>query len=725
MLEPIANAAELCLNLKKDLNEISPLSYDARKKHLESTSKPLLRSSFQFLSHEKNALPDSQVSQLSEYLVAYLGFDHFISVDALMSLFRLKSLNDDFDTLLEEKIDDLIETQNSKSDIYKVFKIISQLFTLDPVLSSAIFTKKASFINLLTNEVTLLTNNLGALNSESVKNLNIILLLFSHACVEETSRSMIATMHINILLKCLSLTDDAVSQSKCYAATTTVKLWRLIKPEVLDNNTALLSLNNLSDIIISCLHLGLESSVEGLSLLCTNIQVKKKVRNEKVLETLFTLMKSKDHTVYGIISVLALVTLPNRILKIQQNSVMSLKDSNSISNIDIMNNKNLNASKLEDDIESIRYVNQNIIRRNFFTTQVVSIFKSLESSKGLVGQCLKLMHNIAFPDIDLTGKEDNFLKDKQNYAAYISEIREIIKLLTAYLIGTSQNIKYRHDKFITYDTEKPEIPEQDLELRSIAIKSLCSPEISARVSEVYGTDNEEDALSPVPFILEILVQHDIDTGCSLETKQTPFSSIKKQIFSTFDVYYAFVALAASASLSYERVKQSIFTLGFDCIINALNSGDEKLQFASVQLLNEICDIPLCIAKFFNWNNDTDDHYQNFSMLCHLLQSNNYDSQCLVLQIFYSVSKFDIVTEKLCESELFCSNLNKIFQNQDSDDALIYYALLVFGQLIPLKGKCAGNDYLELFDESKNIIQKHTQSQNEQIRKSASLIVKYM
>lgn len=724
MSEPIT-AAELCLNLKKDLHEISLLSYDARKKHLESTSKSLLRSSFQLLSHEKNNLPDSQVSQLSEYLIAYLGFDHFISVEALMSLYRLKSLNDDFDTLLEEKIDDLIETQNSKSDVYKVFKIISQLFAFDPVLSSAIFTKKAPFINLLTNEVTLLTNNLGTLNPESIKNLNIILLLLSNACMEETSRSMIATMHINILLKCLSITDDAVSQSRCYAATTTVKLWRLINPEVLENNAALLSLNNLSDIIIDCLHQGLESSVEGLSLLCTNIQIKKKVRNEKVMETLFRLMKSKDHTVYGIISILALVTLPIRVLKVQQSSVMSLKDSNSISNIDAMTNKKVNATKLEDDIVSIQYANQNIIKRNFFSIQVVPIFKSLESSKGLVGQCLKLMHNVAFPDIDLTGKENNFLKDKANYATYISEIREIIKLLTAFLIGTSQNIKYKHDKFITYDTEKTEMPEHDLELRSIAIKSLCSPEISARVNEVYGTDNEEFALSPVPFILEILVQHDIDTGCSLETKQTPFSSIKKQIFSTFDVYYAFVALAAIASLSFEKVKQSIFTLGFDCIINALNSGDEKLQFASLQLLNEISDIPLCIANLFNWATETDEHYQNFSILCHLLQSNNYDSQCLVLQIFYSVSRFEIVTEKLCESELFCSNLNKIFQNQDSDDALIYYALLLFGQLIPLRGKCAGYDYLKLFDESKNIFQKHTQSRNEQIRESASLIVKHM
>lgn len=725
MSESIANTADLCLNLKKDLGEIASLSFEDRRNHLEFVSKPLLRSSFQVLSHVKNDLTDSQISQLSEYLISYLGFDHFTSVEALMSLFRMRSMNDDFSSILEEKVDILIETQNSKADIYKIFKVLSQLSTFDPVLSSAIFTKKTSFVNLLTNEVTLLSNSLNTLNSDLIQNLNVILLLFSNACVEETSRSMVASMYINILLKCLSFTEESVAQSKCYAATITVKLWRLIKPATLDNNATLLSLNNLSEIILKSLHLGLESSVEGLSLLCTNIQIRNKVRHKSVLDTLFTLIKSKEHTLYGIMSILALLTLPNRVLKIQQRSVLNLKDSNSIGSVDIFTSKKLNDNKLEDDLASINLVIEEIIRRKLFSSRVVSIFKSLESSKGLVGQCLKLMYNVVFPDIDVTGQEDASLKDGHYHNNYISEIKAIIKLLTAYLIGTSQNIKYNHEKFITYENGKPEFPEQDLEFRSIAIKSLCSPNISGHIEEIYGKDNEEFALSPVPFILEILVQHDIDTGYSLDTKQTPFSSIKKQIFSTFDVYYAFVALAAIASLSYERVKQSIFTLGFDSIINALNSGDEKLQFSSLQLLNEICDIPLCIAKFFNWNGKADEHYQNFTILCYLLQSNNYDSQCLALQVFYTVSRFEIVAAKLCESELFCSNLNRIFQNQDTDDALIYYALLVLSQLLPLKGKCNNDDCLQCFDESKSIIQRHTESSNEQIRESANLVINYL
>lgn len=724
--EPLPTVPELCKNFKDDLSQVSELSFEDRKRHLEFVSKPLLRLAFQSLTQQKKELPESQVSILTEYLIQYLSYDRFISVDALMSLFRLKSLNDNLESILEEKIDNLVEVQNSKADICRIFKIVSQLFSFDAVLSSAIFTKKTSFITLLTNEITLLTNEINSINIELIKQLNVILVLFSNACVDEFSRSIIATMYTTILLKCLTLADSQAAQTRCYAATIAVKSWRMFKPETLDNNSKVLSLDNLSDILIESLYQGLETSVEGLSLLCTNVQIKNKVRDIKVLDTLFALMKSKEHTVYGILSILSLITLPNRLIKLQQRSVLSLKDSNSISNINIYTNEKISSNQINDDVNNIQLVNKEIIKRKLFTNHIISIFKSLESSKGLVGQCLRLMYNITFPDIDLSaGTNSPSASDKEYHNTYLTQIKEIIKLTTAYLIGTSQNLKYNHESFISFVDGNSNIPEDDLELRSIAIKLLCSPEISGNIEEIYGNDNEELALSPVPFILEILVQHDIDTGCSLGSKQTPFSSLKNQIFSAFDVYYAFVSLAATCSLSYPQVKQSVFTLGFDSIINALNSSDEKLQFSSLQCLNEICDIPLCIAKIFNWKDTNDDHYQNFSILCHLLQSNNYDSQCLVLQIFYSVSNYDLVVEKLCSSELFCSNLNKIFQNQDSDDALIYYALLVLTHLFSMKDKNVDSDYLQVFDESRDIILKHIQSDNDQIKESAIAVAQYM
>lgn len=711
MSEKIPGIAELCLSLKSDLAQIVSLSYNDRKNHLEHISKQLLKSTYKVLSQEKISVTSTQSSQLGGYFLEYLSFNNSISVDSLMCLFRLKSLNSNLNSLLENEIDNLIDISNSKSDIFKIIKILEQLFMFDSNLASAIFTRKTSFINALTNEITLLSNDINKLNSETTKNLNTILVLFSNACVEETSRSMIASMYINLILKCLLM--PKISQSKCYASTIAIKSWRMIKPETLSHNAELLSLDNLSKIIIDSLHENFKTSVEGLSLLCTNIQIKNKVRNEKVLTTLLALINHKEHT-YGIILILTLITLPNRTLAYQQRSISSLKDSNSISNIDIFTN--IPNKKEKDDLTKIQYVIHELIKKNLITEKLVPIFKSIESSKGLIGQSIKLMYNIVFPDIDVSNSS-NTLSD-----LYILQIKQIIKLLTAYLIGNSQSIKYNQKNFISYTDDKQELSDQDLEIRSIAIKSLCSPEISSNIEKIYSNNDEEFALSPIPFILEIIVQHDIDTGISVETKHTPFSSIKKQIFSNFDVYYAFVSLAAITSLSYSKSKQYIFTLGFDSIINSLTSSDDKIQFSSLQLLNELSDMPLCIAKFFNWEKTTDNYYQNFTVLCHLLQSNNYDSQCLVVQIFYNVSRYEIVIEKLCQSELFCSNLDKIFQNQDSEDALIYYALLLLSQIIPFKNS---SDNMKIFEHSKNIIAAHTKSKNEQIKTVSNLIIKYL
>lgn len=704
--------------LKSDLALLKSIALDERSSHIENKSKPLLRSIFGSLGHEDKSLASANASKLCEYLIEYLNINYDIAVESTMCLYRLKNLTDKFNEMLEDKIDNLLQLESSKYDRYKIIKIVSHLFTFDSTLCSEIFVKKAAFLNMLTNECTLLTNSFDSLTQESIKNWNYILVLFSNACVDEPSRSMIASMYINILLNTLSLpSDNKYGQSKCYASTITIKLWRMIKPEIIEDNISILSLSNLLQITLSSIEKGFETSVEALSLLSTNIQVKQQLRNKKTLDLLLKLIKNKDHTKFGIISVLSFITKPKRLLIIEQRSSVSIKDSNSIENLDIHTNEKIDAKKMDDYMKGITFVCNELFQREFITNNLVSIFKSLKSSKGLIGECLRLMLNLVFQDI-----ETNYTTDKELYLVEIKETVQIIKLITAYLIGTSQNIKYSHEHFVEFVNPALEIPEQDLEYRSIAIKALTSPFISENVEKIYS--GEEMALSSIPFILEILIQYDIDTGVALKTKLTPFTSLKKQVFTKFDVYYGYVSLSAICSLEFEQVKKSVFTLGFDSISNTIREPDERLQHGALQLLNEICDFPMCIAKFFNWENTSDDYYKNFELLCYLIHANNYDSQCLILQIFYSVSRFGIVAEKMVQNELFCKKLNDVFQSEDSDDALIFYALLVLTNILPLKTAISPN-YLSRLDSSKSIILKHVTSPNDQVREASTIVAKYL
>ena len=714
----------IIISLKQDVKTVQSLGQPERENHLNEISKPLLHSTFLILGRQLDKLEDSQYLQLCDYLLNYLTYSQFIAVESTMCLYRLMQLHDDFDPRLKEKVDNLIDLQDSRADRYAIFRIVSHLFTFNSSLGSDIFTKMPSFVSLVTNETTLLANQLGTINTETIKLLETLLILLSNACVDEPSRSMIASMYISLLIKCITLTsDERTLQSKCYAATILIKVWRMVSTETIENNAESLRLNTILSIILDCLDHGLHTSVEGLSLLCTNFQVKELVRNEIVVKKLFELLSDNKHTRYGIISTLSLMVLPRRTQEMQQKSVMRLKDSNSISNVDIVTNGKINSADVKYNSEQVKFVIQAVIDQQVISKHVAPIFKSVEASKGLMGECIRLIYHVLFPDTDVID-EGSIDSDSKFKELFIEEAKQSIKLLTAYLIGTSQNLKYNHKSFVHLLDESIELSEQELESRALAIEALSSPLISSNVNAIYGGEDQEAALSPVPFLLEILVQHDIDVGTSMEEKYTPFKTLKKQVFSNFDVYYAIVSLAALCSLPLDQVKQSVFTLGFDSIMNSINTNDDKLQLAALQLLSEICLIPLCVARLFNWENEEHDYYKNFVILSHLLLSTNTDSQCFVLQIFANVSGFGIVAEKLAGSELFCKNLNQIYLKQSAEENLVYYALCVLFNLCQVENSTS-KSYLSIFKESKNEISKLAQSTNEQISDCSRVIISYL
>ncbi|GMM43456.1 hypothetical protein DAPK24_000310 [Pichia kluyveri] len=716
--------------LKEDLVSIGKLNTVEKSIHLREISKPLLHKLFQVLGNGDGEDEDNNVdvSTICHYLMEYLVFDDDLSVEATMGLYRIKQFNKSFNIAITENINNLIDLQETKYEKYKIFIILTNIFTIDSFLASEIFTKNQSFISLLTNEITFINDEIESLNNlQSIKNINKLLKLFSNACIDEMSRSIIATVYINLIIKCLRLSNNIENhlQTKCYAATITIKLWRLIKPEVLEDNSTLLSLNNLLEIILLSIKLELFTSIEGLSLLVTNIQIRGKIRNnDELLNKLFKLLNNHHHTTYGIISILSFLTIPNRILKIQQSSMMNLKDSNSISNYDIYTNAKINNSKKFDDINDITLLIDKLVKIKFFSQNMVKIFKSIESSKGLIGECLKLMNNVIFPDI-VINENETIENINQNY---IVEIKQIIKLLTTYLIGTSQNIKYNHKTFIHLTDETNQLSEKDLEYRLLAIKSLSSPKISEMVNLLFDDENkdEEITLSIALFLLEIIVQADIDNGTALTDIKTPFSNLKKngQIFTSFDIYYAYIGLSAICSLNFNKINETVFLFGFKSIINMITSDNDKLQFSSLKLLNEICLLPLCIAKLFNWSsmNNNDENFQNFKILNYLINSNNIDSQICVLQIFAKVSNYSIVSEKLISNEKFCNNLNDVLVNQYQLDELIYYSLDILSNLFQSN---SSTSYLSVFKNSKNSILQFQKSDNEQIRESVNSITKYL
>ncbi|TID29556.1 hypothetical protein CANINC_001830 [Pichia inconspicua] len=569
--------------LKDDLKTVKNLSLSEKSNHLLSNSKPLLNTLIHTLSnYDENNVDASYTNALTEYLIQYLTFDEEIAVKALLCLYSMQKKSNNLNQILIDKIDDLLQLQDSNHDKYNIIKIVSHLFTFNPSIASQIFTQNAQFFNIITNETTLLSNQLTTLNNESIKQLNIILDLFSNACVDEPSKSMIASMYINTLLNTLSLNDSTIyDQSKSYAVVIIVKIWRMIKPDVLNANVPLLCLKNLFQITLKCLQRNYPASIEALSLLSTNMQIRQLLRNEELIKLLLKLINDTNSTKFGILSILSSIITPQRIQKLLTKSSLTIKDPNSINYFDINTNEKFDPKSIDDDLDSIKSCCNLLYKNEFISNYIVPFFKSNNPSQKLIGECIYLMYYLLFPDID---HKTNYLDGKR-----IKESALMVKLIVGYLLGSSQNIKYTHKSFIQFDDPTKEFTEEQLQYRSVAIKALSSPFISENASSLYSQDLEKAA---IPFILEMIVQHDIDIGIISETKITPFGKLKKQIFNNFDVYYGYVNLAALASTFKDKTQNIICTLGLDSITNTLRETDEMLQNGALQVLNEISDYPL-------------------------------------------------------------------------------------------------------------------------------------
>ncbi|GMF63261.1 unnamed protein product [[Candida] boidinii] len=193
----------------------------------------------------------------------------------------------EFEDELNDQLDDIITTSESKNDAKSLFLKLNELFPLFPSMCSKIFTSNENFIILITREINIIINNSSinatagsskVIGSDTIINDEIyaILKLFSGACIDESCRVTIAEHYSSFIIRMLKFNFHNYHDSKTnvnnmdkmnktqiqreniklylynqiISSLIIIKVWNNLKKEVHENNKDFMTLDLLSEVLI-------------------------------------------------------------------------------------------------------------------------------------------------------------------------------------------------------------------------------------------------------------------------------------------------------------------------------------------------------------------------------------------------------------------------------------------------------------------------------------------
>ncbi|GME93690.1 unnamed protein product [[Candida] boidinii] len=200
--------------------------------------------------------------------------------------------------------------------------------------------------------------------------------------------------------------------------------------------------------------------------------------------------------------------------------------------------------------------------------------------------------------------------------------------------------------------------------------------------------NKFSNITPIPFLLEILCQYDIETnGNNYGNEKLHLSPLNGVHISAVDVFEVLIALTNLSSLEDIQVKKLIIHFCWIQIKNLMLSLDSQIQRSDLELLCNLIMVPTCTQKFFDWEINKDDitkaeneneekekeesdkrkNFLNFRILCKLIGSLDLKSQIATLNIFANSSEYEMISITLMQSEIFLNHLYEVLDTQGIEE----------------------------------------------------------
>ncbi|GME73495.1 unnamed protein product [[Candida] boidinii] len=661
----------------------------------------------------------------------------------------------EFEDELNDQLDDIITTSESKNDAKSLFLKLNELFPLFPSMCSKIFTSNENFIILITREINIIINNSSinatagsskVIGSDTIINDEIyaILKLFSGACIDESCRVTIAEHYSSFIIRMLKFNFHNYHDSKTnvnnmdkmnktqiqreniklylynqiISSLIIIKVWNNLKKEVHENNKDFMTLDLLSEVLIDGINESSniadsndnsndnndhtdeankikKESVEGLMYISLNIKFKQNLRNDNsfidsLLAILFKGVKKLEETenkdsitneatqskqdvqlLYGCLCIISNLTIYNKKLSDDEQSFQSLKDYAQLKTIDKQTGERRKEAEKDNDEDISKFIDNLLISKNFINdlTQLTKL-NVFNNSTGLRNQIVLIISN--FTTLAKFRKEIV----KQNGFNY----------LLNFLVNTSNEINYNllNNEGIILYKENTKININDINdpnIRFNCIKSIARIMMNNNPNLIF---NKFANITPIPFLLEILCQYDIETnGNNYGNEKLYLSPLNGVHISPVDVFEVLIALTNLSSLEDIQVKKLIIHFCWTQIKNLMLSLDSQIQRSDLELLSNLIMVPTCTQKFFDWeinkdditkdgNEDTEEsdkrkNFLNFRILCKLIGSLDLKSQIATLNIFANSSEYEMISMVLMQSEIFLNHLFEVLDTQGIEE----------------------------------------------------------
>ncbi|KAH3668155.1 hypothetical protein OGAPHI_001909 [Ogataea philodendri] len=432
-----------------------------------------------------------------------------------------------------------------------------------------------------------------------------LLNLFSAACIDELCRAPIADQYMVALIRALERPNLRVSST---AALVVLKVWNNVKKETFNDHKTL-SLSDLETVLTKALDENIANGIEGLAFLSLNYRSMRD--NHQLISKLMTHLESDP---YGVVSVLAnLTNIPKK------DQVSQLKNMH---------------KKPDDEAQLVRFIEYLV------DSQKIGKITGLKSvSTRVQEKVIELIYNIS------TVKQARpKLAQQGGYHTVIT-----------FLVNSSQNIDYKDKLHIKKPIDNPA-------LRLMAINTLANILVSSNPNALF---TKSEIVTPVPFLLEPVIQYDIELNGT--KTESPLSQVE---IDPPELFNALIALINISSVDGMDVKLLTVKLGWPAIGNLMLSANVQIRRSVLELLANLIMTPLCMEKFFNWSSEKDENFKNFQTLIRLMDLEDGQSQLAVLNILANSSDFDLIATMLSTSNLFIDHLFELIANTDDSDKLL-------------------------------------------------------
>jgi len=599
-------------------------------------------------------------------ILDYMRYDDTRS----LSLMIILTLKDTFGEIklgneIISILDDITTMADTRADRYASIEILGVLYSVLPNVCTNTFLKDDIMVKLLANEITfLLTSRKEQLLFDGGKNLRSILLVFSGACIDEACRKLIAKMYLGLLVKTLKVgnsTNDEL-ELECLAGTVVIKIYKCIERKSFEKEGHALSLSFISEILINGLlsqynHKITAYSVEGLAFLSLSPEIRRLLRKDDnfltaLIEDKF--LEDSNEISYGTLCIVNILTMIPSTSSEKQQSMEKLRSYAELSQMDPRTGKKLKVSRKDTKEEVIKF-STSLMKSKDLLGMISKIIKKFQTS-GIIEQAIYIIHNLC--------NNKSIRTDVVKHGG--------LGILLSYLASHSDGIKYNPDTFC--EMKKPIIFPQ---VRQKAISALAKIIMSHNPKVLFY--QKFDIFTPVAFLLEEIVQYDIDTGGRVG--KTPLDGLPEDQLNAIDCFEAIVALTNLTSVDEMKIKNIVLRLGWSSIYNLTLSENYQIQRTDLELLSNLMLSPMCSEKFFNWNTKSDENYQHFRRLCQLINLVDRDSQIAVLNIFANSSDYNIIGQLLCQSEFFMDHFMDVMVDKTADEEIQLRCFYILANLL--------------------------------------------